>query len=398
MSTLILSPFFFPEPISTGKYNTVLAECLARRGERVAVFASHPLYPTWRPSRSDAALDDIAIRRGGAWVRYPRSAVLRRAVLETWYAFFACISYWRSATKPQRIVPILPPGLFVMLLRPLLARGTRVIGIVHDLQGVLAARSGSTKDSLLRACIRSIERRSLLSCDHLIFLSRSMAERAIREYGLRRDVCSVHYPFQSLAAKNAARAVDLENTLPADRINVVYSGALGDKQSPDELLEFMTEVAERNPSLRCHIFSAGPHFDRLSRVNAPQTASLVTFHGLVPEEQLAELYSRSDVQVIPQASGTGDGALPSKLPNLIAAGVPIFAICDSNSEVGRIIADAGAGVTARTFSGAATMERFDALLAAAAAESRAARIERLRPFVERNFSVDSLVDTILKCA
>jgi hypothetical protein len=186
----------------------------------------------------------------------------------------------------------------------------------------------------------------------------------------------------------------LETTLFAENLNVVYAGALGDKQSPDELLRFMVDVGRRHANVRCHVFSAGPHFERLKHTYGDRVA----FHALVAEEELGELYARSSVQIIPQAGGTADGALPSKLPNLLAAGVPIFAICEEDSDVARIVAAAGAGVTADSFCGSETMQRFDALLVDAPLESRATRIERCRPFVERHFGVDRVVEEILRNA
>lgn len=394
MTILVLSPFFFPEPISSGKYNAILAQQLARRGARVVALASHPLYPLWRPARSTAKLEGVSIIRGGAWVRYPKKAILRRFVLETWYAAFACWSCVRLKEKPTQVVAILPPTLFLVLLRAILPRGIPIVGIVHDIQAVLAARSKSTMDRVLRSAIRRIERRSYLSCDRLIFLSHSMAERAIREYGLRREICAVHYPFQTLPRGGAAQT-NLQDSLPDSMTNVVYSGALGSKQNPGGLLRFMSALAQRDSSIACHIFSAGPEFERLKRAHAHNHESRVFFHPLVAEEHLNELYARSAVQIIPQAGGTADGALPSKLPNLLAGGVPVFAICEDDSEVGKLLAAAGAGVTALSFDGDETLSRFETLLKSIAAEPRQSRIERLRTFVEGNFSVDGLVDDIL---
>jgi hypothetical protein len=122
----------------------------------------------------------------------------------------------------------------------------------------------------------------------------------------------------------------------------------------------------------------------------------VNFHPLVPDSQLAELYACSAVHLIPQADGTSDGALPSKLPNLLTAGVPIFAICEPSSEVDRILTDAGAGITASSFFGEDAMRRFDMLLSGIATETRSSRVKRLRPFVERYFDVDQLIDEILE--
>ncbi|MGB8475721.1 MAG: hypothetical protein WCE61_16705, partial [Candidatus Acidiferrum sp.] len=47
----LFSPFFYPETISTGKYNTILSRALAERGVEVNVVTSHPFYPNWKPAR-----------------------------------------------------------------------------------------------------------------------------------------------------------------------------------------------------------------------------------------------------------------------------------------------------------------------------------------------------------
>ena len=69
---LIVSPFFYPELISTGKANQHLAEAFVAEGHGVTVVCSHPLYPAWIPVRSNARIPGMTIVRGGAGVRYPR--------------------------------------------------------------------------------------------------------------------------------------------------------------------------------------------------------------------------------------------------------------------------------------------------------------------------------------
>src|ERR1700716_3087177 len=88
---LLLSPFFWPEPISTGKYNSLLAQALTRRGSNVSAVCSHPMYPSWRPMRCDDKLPGITCHRGGLLLRYPKKIWARRMVLELWFTFHAFI-------------------------------------------------------------------------------------------------------------------------------------------------------------------------------------------------------------------------------------------------------------------------------------------------------------------
>jgi len=84
---LIASPFFYPEPISTGKYNTFLAEKLVQKGHDVTVICSYPFYPAWKPEFTRKALAGVKVMRGGLRMVYPKSATIRRLILEAWFAW-----------------------------------------------------------------------------------------------------------------------------------------------------------------------------------------------------------------------------------------------------------------------------------------------------------------------
>lgn len=394
MKVLLLSPFFFPEQIATGKYNTYLAETLALAGYDVTVVASHPIYPDWRAEISNATLSNIEIKRGGNWIIYPRSAVLRRVILEIWYTWYIATSYFRLGSRPDIVISIFPPSLFFMLVNLLIPYAACRIGIVHDLQGVYAARSNSILKTILNNAIHFVEKLCFSACDRLIFLSESMANRAIAEYQLVRERCCVCYPFVTTSADDKS-STSLADVLLPDILNVVYSGALGEKQNPDGLFEFMNNLANEHTDIACHIFSGGPIFDRLRLSNQSTDNCKVQFHELVSGEQLAELYARSSVQIIPQAVNTSEGSLPSKLPNLLATGVPIFVICDPGSELGDLVNEAQAGVVAHTWDIAELAGLFRTHRNKLVMESKSDRRKRLKTFVKSKFSIDYVVENVL---
>ena len=136
MRTLVISPFFYPELISTGRYNTWLANGLVKRGCQVTVFACHPVYPDWQVKFTNQQLANIKIIRGGAWLRFPSSAIIRRAILEVWFSVFVFLSYLRFGRDINLVVSIYPPSLFSVLLSFILNKKNIKVGIVHDLQGV----------------------------------------------------------------------------------------------------------------------------------------------------------------------------------------------------------------------------------------------------------------------
>jgi len=391
---LILSPFFYPEMISTGKYNTYLAEELVAQGLPVTVVSSYPIYPSWNPEKSDPTLPGMDIRRGGSWLRYPKSTLLRRAILECWYSWHAVTTYFGLKSKPTHLVAVFPPSLFFLLLALVLPSSTKKIGIVHDLQGVYASQSKGLIGRVVNAAIHMVEQKCFAGCDRLIFLSESMAARAIQEYGLDKEQCAVCYPFVALPDHPLSEGTALKHLFDEQKINVVYSGALGDKQNPDALVDFFSNLTVARSGVCCHIFSAGPHFERLR--SSTSELGTVHFHDLVDSEHLSELYARSGVQVIPQAFGTGDGSLPSKLPNLMAVGVPVFVICDSGSELADLVKEADAGGVCNSWDSADLVDHFVQFLPQMIDEPRSERRLRQQEFVQEKFSIRRVVDEIIK--
>jgi colanic acid biosynthesis glycosyl transferase WcaI len=71
----------------------------------------------------------------------------------------------------------------------------------------------------------------------------------------------------------------------------------------------------------------------------------VRFAGYQPVTRLAEVLATGDIHVVPLRAGLGDVSVPSKTYSSLAAGRPVVAAIDLDSEIPRLLADAGAGIT-----------------------------------------------------
>ena len=265
---LIVSPFFYPELISTGKANQHLAEAFVAEGHGVTVVCSHPLYPAWEPVRSNARIPGMTVVRGGADVRYSKAMPLRRLKLEAWFAFFAARSAWPLRKRADVVVSILPPSLFILFLNSILPRRVRRVAVVHDLQGVLAAQEKGFVRRAIIHMIHAVESRVFRSQDLCIFFSEDMARIAKQSYGLDAAKIAVQYPSITLPASYSAIAAastahHLDALFPPDKLHVVYSGALGYKQNSQQLVALMQAAAERHPEVQFHVLSGGPFYESL---------------------------------------------------------------------------------------------------------------------------------------
>jgi len=394
LNILLLSPFYFPDIISTGKYNTYLSRSLLDFDHTIQVVTSHPFYPEWKPRYSSQQLDKITIYRAGLHVHYPSSIWLRRIVFETWFAYHAFYNFLKLRKNVDCIISVFPPSLFHCIISFFLSRRHKSIGIVHDLQGVYAARSKSLLSALIAKAIHVVEKRAFNSCDKLICLSQQMASEAISVYSLDPSRIAIHYPFVTHDFSVKPESY-LSGMFSDDYIHVVYAGALGDKQNPHVLFDFFCAAQRQIPTACFHIFSSGPIYENLKRKAAFVQPQRVLFHDLVPEDHIVELYQRSDIQVIPQAPGTSSGSLPSKLPNILASGAAVFAICDESSEVANIIQDAGTGISVTTWDINILVQELSQLIDLIHGQSHELRRQNVSSLINSRFSLDRLVQDII---
>ncbi len=328
---LIISPFFFPEPISTGKFNTDLVVALRNKGNEVTVLCSHPFYPNWKPEKSNIQIDGITIIRGGSTIRYSNKAILRRITLELWYAFFVFKNIFKLRNQIDIIIPVFPPSLAFYAILPYIKRRILKIGMVHDLQEVYATNKKGSLHKIARFFIHKIEMRVFKSCDKLIFLSNEMKETAKDYYKLEESKLAVQYPFTTYNKEKVTN--DLEDLMPKNLKHIVYSGALGEKQNPHKIYDLFNYASRKIENTQFHFFSQGAIFNTLKSKNKNDK---IEFHDLVPSENIEELYKKSTIQIIPQLPGTSKGSLPSKLPNLLSSGCNILAITDKGSEIEKL--------------------------------------------------------------
>ncbi|MCB4807312.1 glycosyltransferase [Tamlana sp. 62-3] len=308
-----------------------MAIALRDKGYCVSVLSSFPLYPNWKPERTSEKISGIEIKRGGLYIRYSTNPFLRRAILELWYGIYVLIYVLKNRKSIDFVLPVFPPSLAFYVTSILYKKKTIKIGMIHDLQEVYSNGKRGFLNQVVSYFINKIEGKAFRNCDTLLFLSNEMKETAKELYKLSEDKLVVQYPFANINNENTTDI--LNNILPQDKIHIVYSGALSEKQNPLGLYAFYDFASKKIENCQFHIFSQGDIFNSLKKSNKN---SLIFFHDLVPKESLSELYLKSTVQIVPQLPGTSIGSLPSKLPNLLISKCKTLVITDSGGEIEKL--------------------------------------------------------------
>ena len=170
---LIISPFFYPEPISTGKYNTDLAINLVKQGHEVHVWCYHPFYPDWKIKKSTKQLKNIVINRGGLYVPFFGKQLIDRFILEISFLFFLFFQKSRTKHAFDNVVFVSPPSLSIFLLKTFKKAKQKVI-IVHDLQFIHL----ESKIKSLAKIVFWFEKKFLSDATKVIFLSKDFNSSA----------------------------------------------------------------------------------------------------------------------------------------------------------------------------------------------------------------------------
>jgi colanic acid biosynthesis glycosyl transferase WcaI len=380
---LIISPFFFPEPISTGKFNTEVALALKNKGHNVTVLCFHPFYPKWVSEICEEQIAEITIIRGGKHLFYSKKTFIRRIVLELGFGFFVLRKCIRNRKNYDTVLSVFPPSFWFYLTVNFFDKKTKKIGMVHDLQEVYASNQKGLLKRTVRFFIHNIEKKCFGSCDKLIFLSQEMKKEAQNLYSLNSSKLTVQYPFVSIEENNTN---DLSDILPFDKKNIVYSGALGEKQNPNELYAFFDFASSKLDNCIFHFFSEGALFDSLKSQNQN---SNIHFHNLVPKGNIAELYKKSAVQIIPQLPNTSKGSLPSKLPNLLASGTKILVITDKNSELEKLFANYQLNEIVTSWNKEKILVSLKSIL------TREENLQNQKEVAKKLFNIDSMIDKTL---
>ncbi len=331
---LLVSPFFHPEKISTGLFNTKIVEALEKKEYVVDVWCSYPFYPLWKPEYSDNSDFGNNIKRMGYWIRYPKSLILRRFILELWFFIATAFRMIKDKVDYDIIIAHVPPSLFVFPL-VVFKKNVRLVTLVADLQSIHMGEGSNFFRKVVFSFVGWIERLIFNSSDRLVFMSHAMLETVGRHNLNKRIDIKVCYPGVTIARQDGISRHSL-SFISSSNKNIVYSGALGEKQNPEFLYKLFEEVASSNPNLHFYILSEGNLFEKIKDMGQIQ-GSRINFLPLVSEVDVTELYAKSTVQIVPQKSGTSDGSLPSKVPNLISNYVPIFAVTDAGGDLAKLL-------------------------------------------------------------
>lgn len=354
MRILYPAAYFHPENTAFSHLEKDLLQTLTDAGHEVEVVCPTPTRgvgdEVWREyrRRKEETLYGGRVRVRRFWAPREGKNPLIRAFRYFWCAF-RTVRVGRRARGIDVILAVSTPpiqGLAAGWLKKIL--GCSAVYMVQDLFPESLASTGlSRRGSLLWRIGDWVAEHTYTQMDRLAVISRTFRS-ALLERGVPDEKIDVIYNWVDTEAVFPVPKADnpLYEACGLDRtrFTVLYAGNLGESQNGGLILD-AAALLRKEREIGFVIFGGGSGYEPLRRRAEREGLENVRFYPLLPQERAGEVYSLGDAALITCKPGTGRAGMPSKLWSILAAGTPVIASFDLDSELASVIEEADCGVT-----------------------------------------------------
>ena len=343
---IIVSELYYPEQNATGFILTGIAEGLAEK-DSVNVLCAQPCY-NQRGIKAPKLEEHngVAILRCWSTTCDPKQIWGRLLNFATtslsvgWRALF-------SIKRGDKVLVVTNPPLLPFFVRVVCwLKGAKFVLLVHDVYPDVFVPLGLMKSSHpLYRMLSWVNGKLYASADRVVALGRDMA-RLVEEKsqgGAHVSVIPNWGDVDVITPMPKTENALLQKLNLTDKFVVHYSGNHG---RTHDLLSIIEAAKLLEDEKDVHFLFIGEGSGKAEVVARASELELenVTFCTFVDRAELNTSLNAADVSVLAFKKGMAGISVPSRLYNLMAAGKPILALVDNNSEVADVIREAKLGV------------------------------------------------------
>lgn len=351
---LLIGGNFSPEPTGIGKYNGEMMKWLAENGYDCTVITSYPYYPEWKvqPPYDKKKNWYTKEKQGNLTVyRCPQYVPAKptgktRIMLDF---SFAVAAFFKLLTLLPRkkydvVITVVPPfhlGLLAVIYKKL--RGAKVFYHIQDMQIEAARDLKMIASPKLINILFKMERYIFRQADMVGSISDGMMKR-IQEKA-KKDI----FFFPNWVDVNKFHPIEERLLLKTeygfaatDKI-VLYSGAIGEKQGLESILQ-AAQTLKADRHLKFLICGSGPYKERLVAQAQEMGLENVIFFPLQPFERFNHFLNMADVHLVIQKANASDLVMPSKLTTILAVGGLALITANSGTSLHDLVSTHNMGI------------------------------------------------------
>lgn len=351
MRILLLSLYFEPDLAANAVIMTKLAQELSRLGHQVTVVTAFPHYDTnriWETYRGALVRgeerDDMRIYRVYLYVPRRKERILGRLLNYISFNFLSTVVGLLSGRHDVVLAP--SPPLTIGLSAYVISRLRRIPYTynVQDIYPDVAIRLGVLTNSMVIAFFKALER----------FVYNKAAAVSVISEGFRRNLLAKGVPPEKVCVipnfvdPSFVRVLPRRNAFSReqcldDRYVVLFAGNVGLSQGLEFVLEAASLLADERNILFL-IVGSGAAKGRLVKQVEEMSLTNVRFLPFQPQERVSELYAASDLCLVPLRRGITQDSVPSKVYTIMAAGKPLVAAVDDESDTSQFVRETECGL------------------------------------------------------
>lgn len=342
---LYLAQWFDPEPMIKG---ASFVRALQARGHEVEVVTGFPNYPTGKVypgyriahHKRDEA-EGVPVHRVALYPSHDRSSVGRIFNYFT-YAFSAAIHGLFRARRFDvlYVYPPIPAALAAALICAV--RRRPFVMDIQDLWPDSVLTSGMPGVRFMGRIISGMCNFSYRRAAAIVAQSEGIADRLV-ERGVPRAMISVIYNWADEAAAAPSGTCDLSRYNFEGKFNIVYGGNLGRLQGLDTLVRAAHLAGQRMPHLQLLLIGNGVERENLQALVRELGAVNVRVEAGVPRAQVGDIFNSADVLALHLIRDPlFEITIPQKTQFYMAMGKPV--LIGVAGEAASFVTESGAGI------------------------------------------------------
>lgn len=346
----IICQYFPPEVAPIGVMVKELAEDLGNEGHAITIFTGFPNHPQGTihsgyrlkfGGEDEQISCGVTVRRNWLYITSSKSFFPR--VLN--YGSFALSTMISAILRRQDVYLIISPPLsnfFIGILLRVLGR--RYVLNVQDIYPDAAVAVGVLRNSVFIDILKRFECLAYRMADMVTVISK----------GFRANLIAKGVPDEKLMV--ISNWINLEEIQPQpktnsfsihqeihDRFVVLYSGTIG-HVSGAEIISEVAQLLSDEEAIVLMIIGEGVVKSQLQTEAEARRLNNLRFLPYQPRQVLPELLSSASVGLVTLKPGHGGNSVPSKILGYLAAGRPVIASVDPESDTWAFVEDADCGI------------------------------------------------------
>jgi glycosyltransferase involved in cell wall biosynthesis len=347
----ILTELYYPENNQTGYYITRIGEGLTTDFD-VKVICGQPNYAvrgTVAPKHEIHKDVEIFRVRGTTLDKNVLLFRLMNMITHGWSVFFNAL--FKIKKSDEVLTVSAPPSLPFLSALAAKIKGVEYSVIIHDkYPEILIAVKKTKSDSFFIKFFNRLNRWLYSNAKKIIVVGRDM-EDVVREQLKQRSK-----PDKKIAViPNWAALEEIEprpkkeNELLkklgiADKFIFLYAGNMGHPQDVESIIECAGKLKDHD-EIRFIFIGGGVKRKWVETEIEKNDLTNVFLLDPMPREKQSDFLNACDVGFVSLVKKMYGVAMPSRTYNLLAAGKPILALTEKNSEVERIVSEENVGWT-----------------------------------------------------